>query len=328
MRLATVTIHESQFPQKVLQELKECLRSRQVNHKFHYESVKQAGKWLRLHAAYSPSKTDPNCLEVYEQAFDRAKDLLASGEVSLIGLGCGGGQKEARLLALLKSRGRGVSYVPLDVSTPLVLVARQAALEVIESQACHPVVCDLAHVESLADLLNAVSPPRGARLTTFFGMIPNFRPGEILQQLSGAMRKGDMLLLSANLAPGQDYVAGVERILPLYDNDLTRDWLSTFLLDLGVERDQGEVCVGVEELPEDNGLRRVAASFCFRRAANVSIEGEEFSFAPGEQVRLFFSYRHTPATIEQLLRQQGLRASEQWITPSGEEGVFLVVRDS
>ena len=38
-----------------------------------------------------------------------------------------------------------------------------------------------------------------------------------------------------------DYAAGVKKILPQYDNALTRDWLLTFLLDLGVERSNGEL---------------------------------------------------------------------------------------
>ena len=70
-------------------------------------------------------------------------------------------------------------------------------------------------------------------------MIPNFEPQVILPRLAGMIRPEDYLLLSANLAPGADYAAGVQRILPLYDNTLTREWLMTFLLDLGVEMGLG-----------------------------------------------------------------------------------------
>jgi len=78
-------------------------------------------------------------------------------------------------------------------------------------------------------------------LITFFGMIPNFEPQLILPRLAALVRPADHLLFSANLAPGSDYAAGVRQVLPLYDNALTRDWLMTFLTDLGVERDDGEL---------------------------------------------------------------------------------------
>ena len=57
--LARVTIHPSQFPDQVRRDLLKSLRTRQVNHKFLYDSVKQTQKWLTVHQAYSPSRADP-----------------------------------------------------------------------------------------------------------------------------------------------------------------------------------------------------------------------------------------------------------------------------
>jgi len=61
MTLARIAVHSSQFPDNVRRALLESLRTRQVNHKFHYDSVKQTQKWLALHQAYSPSRHDPDC---------------------------------------------------------------------------------------------------------------------------------------------------------------------------------------------------------------------------------------------------------------------------
>jgi len=47
--LAHVAIHSSQFPESVRRDLLESLRTRQVNHKFHYDTAKQTQKWLALH---------------------------------------------------------------------------------------------------------------------------------------------------------------------------------------------------------------------------------------------------------------------------------------
>ena len=129
------------------------------------------------------------------------------------------------------------------------------------------------------------------------------------------------MLFSANLAPGADYAAGMKKILPQYDNSSTRDWLMTFLYDLGVERRDGDLRFAVEN--GRFGLKRVAARFHFRRLRRIKIEDEEFVFRRGENIRLFFSYRYTPDRVRKILARYRLQVRDQWMTKSDEEGVFL-----
>src|SRR5712692_10780 len=139
--VANVTIHASQFPENVRRDLLESLRTGEVNHKFHYDSIKQTQKWLALHQTYSPSRTDPDCEAIYDRSFEVAAARIEAKRVHLIGLGCGGGQKDTRLLKVLPGRGnyvKEVFYTPSDVSTAMVLVAREAALEVVPGQNCYP----------------------------------------------------------------------------------------------------------------------------------------------------------------------------------------------
>jgi len=155
-------------------------------------------------------------------------------------------------------------------------------------------------------------------------MIPNFEPPDILPRLAALIRPKDFLLFSANLAPGSDYAAGMKKILPQYDNVLTRDWLMTFLLDLGVERRDGQLRFAVED--GRFGLKRVVARFYFSRLWRIEIEGEAFSFKPGDSIQLFFSYRYTPERVRKILARYRLGVCNQWIMRSEEEGVFLVRR--
>ena len=145
-----------------------------------------------------------------------------------------------------------------------------------------------------------------------------------MPKLAKLIRSQDTLLFSANLAPGVDYVAGVVRVLPQYDNELTREWLLTFLLDLGVERADGEVRFSIETGAES--LRRVVAGFQFKRNRRITVEGEVFEFRRNESIRLFFSYRYTPELVRRQLARYGLRVIDQWVTQSAEEGVFLCSR--
>jgi uncharacterized SAM-dependent methyltransferase len=224
----------------------------------------------------------------------------------------------------LQTRGKTACYTPSDVSVAMSLVARQAARAVLPEEQISPLVCDLASADDLAEVLATRHPSRVTRLITFFGMIPNFEPEDILPKLAGLVRPQDALLFSANLAPGADYAAGVARVLPQYDNELTREWLLTFLLDLGVERGDGEVRFSIERV--GSSLRRVVARFHFKRNRRLTVEGEDFEFKHGESIRLFFSFRYTPELVRKHLARYGLRVLADWITSSGEEGVFFCRR--
>ena len=158
-------------------------------------------------------------------------------------------------------------------------------------------------------------------LVTFFGMIPNFEPPDILPKLASLIRPKDFLLFSANLAPGADYAAGMKKILPQYDNRLTRDWLMTFLLDLGFERRDGKLRFAIED--GRSGLQRIVVRFHFRRSCRVEIENKAFRFRNGDSLRLLFSYRYTPDRVRKILARYRLEVRDQWIAESGEEGVFL-----
>jgi uncharacterized SAM-dependent methyltransferase len=315
----SVTVHPGQFPASIRSELIQRLRQRRIPPKFHYQSYKQSQKWLALHNAWSPSRTDPDCAAIYDQSFAAAGGLIAEGPVRVIGLGCGGGQKEARLLTLLAEQGRELSYTPCDVSLPLVLTATEEATRAVGSLPCTPLLCDLAVADDLPAVLNRLGEKTPLRIITFFGMIPNFEPDDIAPRLAAVIRPGDILLVSANLAPGPDYAAGVRRILRGYDNPETRDWLLTFLFDLGIEPGDGVLQIHIEEA---QGLRRIAADFQFLRDRALTLDDERIEYRAGESLRLFFSYRYTPEKSEQLLSSHRLKLVGQWITKSGEEGVF------
>jgi len=319
-----VSIHPSQFPENVRRDLLASLRTRRVNHKFHYDSIKQTQKWLALHETHSPARSDADCLSTYGRAFAEAANQIKARQVHVIGLGCGGGQKDMQLIKELQSRGKNISYMPCDVSVAMVLVAHQAVVSLVSAEKCFPLVCDLARADDLPEVFADGPAPRAQRLVTFFGMIPNFEPQQILPKLAALLRKQDGLLFSANLAPGTDYASGMEKILPQYDNVPTRDWLLSFLFDLGVESRDGQLRFSIET--GGLGLQRVVAGFRFKRVCRIKVSGQEYSFLRSEVIRLFFSYRYTPALVRKFLGRHGLEISGEWISKSAEEGVFLCRR--
>ena len=89
-----------------------------------------------------------------------------------------------------------------------------------------------------------------------------------MPKLASLIRPKDFLLFSANLAPGKNYAAGMKKILPQYDNAQTRDWLMTFLLDLGIEKCDGELRFEIETV-KANRIETLCRQLSFQtRAAN------------------------------------------------------------
>jgi len=324
LALAHVAVHSSLFPENVQRDLLQCLRARRVDPKFHYASYKQSQKWLALHEAYSPSRADADCAAAYDRSFLAAAEAVGSMRVCLIGLGCGGGQKDASLLTSLAGQGRKLSYTPCDISLALVLTSSRAAETAVPGIPCHPLICDLAGAIDLPKVFEDSEGTGKIHLITFFGMIPNFEPEVIMPRLAALVRVGDLLLFSANLAPGPDYAAGVKQVLPGYDNPHTRDWLLVFLHDLGVEPGDGSIQFSIED--SKSPLKRIVADFCFSKQRILDVYGERFEFREGDKIRLFFSYRYTPDRVASLLSEHKLSILRQWITKSGEEGVFLCGR--
>ena len=316
-------VHHSQFPHAVQRQLLDGLRLGRVPPKFLYDGDRQTQKWLAVHRAHSPSRIDAGVQSVYERAFDESLGQAAGESVCLVGLGCGGGQKDTRYLAKLKLVHPVVDYVPCDVSEAMTRVARVAAAEELPLERIHPLVCDLANAPDLGQVLDTIVSPQTKRVFTFFGMIPNLEPDVILPRLAELLPEGDRLLLSANLAPGGDYRSGVEVVLPQYDNAETRDWLLSFLVGLGVPETAGKLRFGIEKI---NELLRVVADFEFTETLQLSVGGESVEFAAGSVLRLFFSYRHTEQTLAKRLAKHGLAIAAEQIDSSGEEGVFRVER--
>ena len=219
-----------------------------MNHKFHYDSVKQTQKWLALHQAYSPTRNDADCAAIYDRAFAAAAARIKSKAVHVIGLGCGGGQKDTRLLKLLKDAGREIFYTPCDVSTAMVLTARQTALAVIPEKNCFPFVCDLVTANDLPAVLASRFTFHVSRITTFFGMIPNFEPQIILPKLASLVRPKDFLLFSANLAPGQELRRQSEKSLAAIRQPAHARLADDLLLELGVERSDGKLRFKIENV--------------------------------------------------------------------------------
>ncbi|MFQ3671545.1 MAG: L-histidine N(alpha)-methyltransferase, partial [Verrucomicrobiia bacterium] len=208
-----VFFHPSEFPDASAELLRQAWITRSLPAKFHYLTPIQAHRWLAVHRAFSPSRIDPSCLATYDNLFSQATNTLDHGAVQLIGLGSGGGTKDTRFLDILDSTGAPVRYVPCDASPTLALISTQRAQDRAPQRTIRPLVADLNQMESLEPFWRADGPAEERQIFSLLGMVPNLEPRSILNKIAAWAQPGDLLVISANLAPGPDYQAGCQIVL-------------------------------------------------------------------------------------------------------------------
>ena len=343
-RVVEVAFHESELPGAFAARLVEGLRARALPGEWLYHYPAQARLWLAYHQAYSPSRADPAMAGLYREAFARALESIGDSPPHAVSLGCGGGQKDGELIALVLKKAvlkntalkdamlKGATpedsplYTPVDASPALVL---EAALHVgrrFPTLPIRPLVADLSGNPDLVGRLASVEKARMPRLFTCFGMVPNMDAKGFPAYLAALLSPADVLLVSANLSP-----AGLEadraRILPQYDNPEARRWYLAALEAVGIRESDVALTVAAQPLAGGNftgedSAWRIVVEARFAREKAIQLFGEEVGFAEGERLRVFHSNRFTVQALGEVLERAGLHPHQQWLHPSGEEGIF------
>ncbi|MBR89677.1 MAG: hypothetical protein CMO66_00165 [Verrucomicrobiales bacterium] len=304
-------VHPSARPETRRQAMLMDLKEGQLPSALLYESPAQARRWLAVHEAFSPARINPACNELYHWIARQVAAECPSALTQVIGLGCGGGLKDAMILDQLQTP----TYWALDISEDLTCEAIRNS----PAQNNHSCLLDLANADDPGKFLRSLLPDGLPCIFTLFGVIPNFPPKLLARQLSQILRPGDWLLLSANLAPGRNYVDGVARIMPQYDNQPTRDWILGALKELDITK--GELVFS--QAASESGLRRIEAHWIFNAPLEIICHGTTFRFAPGDSLLAFYSNRHTTALVLQWLGELGVCCRDHRALKSGEEAVFL-----
>ena len=318
----TLTFHDSQYPDRMAEQVRQGLRARKLPGKLLYESPAQAQRWLAYHQAYSPSRTEPALLQLYHDAFRAALQALSPRALHYVSLGCGGGNKDVQFLQQAAPRCPALLFTPMDVSAALVLATMLRLQDTLPGLNTAPLVVDLEAAPDLLPWLVQHENPGQRRLLSCFGMLPNFDYGTFLPYVRGLLRPGDLLLLSANLSPGV-YQDAVGRILPQYDNPLAHAWYAGLLDSLGFGVSQTQPQVRPKLLRDDGHVWQIRAEASLTEPLDLAVYDEQFRFAPGETLQVFFSNRFTPQVMPDVLAAAGLHLLQTWLLASQEEGIYL-----
>ena len=260
-----------------------------------YSSPALGRLWKKVHLACSPFLHRPAVRLLYQQPAPFLLKKL-TGPYSFIALGCADGHKESLLLGKLPHP----SHL-LAADTNLTL-ARQAA-RLLPGLKKSSLRIDLTNL--LPSCLYRIPRPR---LFSLFGVLPNLDPMPLLHRISRSMKRGDMLVFSANLSPGRAGPSGALPLLAQYDNAPTRRWLEAAVRRSRSLPRKGRLEFGIFHDPRQRNLARMEARW----------------ISKGGTVVVFSSRRPTASQVEVWIRRAQMQRLSRHHDPRGEEAVWLV----
>ncbi len=255
--------------------------------------------WKKVHLSCSPFLHRTELQRLHCLPSTRIRKHFGRQSYSLLALGCADGTKES---LLLKKLPKPTSLLALDTNLSLARCAARR-LPAFQKSARRG---DLTSNLSLQFLFSQLSPH--PTLITLFGVLPNLNPLPLLRSIRRLMKKDDLLLFSANLAPGQSSHTGALRILPQYDNRPTRNWLEAAILRYRPKLPKGHLEFGVFPDPKQKTLARIEARWISLRKIHT----------------VFSSRRPTSSQVEAWIRSAHMQKLERYLDSLGEEGLWLV----
>jgi hypothetical protein len=217
------------------------LNSKKVPAKFQFAAADGGRRWLQL------------CQSESYGYFKRAKTLLkdnmtslaekvcgaaGTAAVDLISLGSGDGRKDDIILQGLAKRLAGneqLYYYPIDISDILLVEAvRYVSRHGLgrEHYACKAVLGDFTNLPMIRELIDYRPNPN--LFSALGNVIGSFEESEIFASIAGAMRKGDLVLIEANIGePGNSK--------PMLEDDAASQWDFSTLAALDISPDLFEL---------------------------------------------------------------------------------------
>ncbi len=251
----------------------------------------------------------------------RRAGLIASLSAAdtLVELGSGFSPKTIMLLDAMQSIGNLRSFVPFDVSEESVLRTAAGAVEAYGDLDVYGVVGEF-------DLHLGELPAEGRRLLALLGgTIGNFTPDRrksFLNEVSGLLRPGELLLL------GADLVKDSERLLAAYDDaagvtaEFNRNVLKVINRHLGADF-VVERFTHVVTYEEDSQWIEMRLRSDVDQDVYIPTLGRLIHFSEGEDILTEISIKFRLAQVRSELQSAGFEVVEQWMDDAGDFSLSL-----
>lgn len=283
------------------------LSQHRIEEKFFYWFPLSVRAWLDL------------CSDSEYRNYIRSRSLISQqapdiapvvGEVEVISLGSGQGDKDALLLEALASKGE-VSYRPVDASLSLLeLALAEAGALGIPAEGVKADFTDIDHLRQISAI--AGSPKLWMMIGNTLGSMD---PRTGAKMISSVMQPGDWALLDGELH-------GDETTLKGYDNPINRRFAWGPLNSIGITEADGEIAFAIGQEPDDEGLFKLSKSFTASRDLDVVMSAEAMHLPKGTIVQMSHSYKYGQGRLDDIAAQAGLQIERK---TESEDGRFTMI---
>ena len=269
---------------------------------------------------YYCTRTERNILASFCDGMIAAACPDKSQAVRLVELGAGTASKTAVLLDAAVRLQNEVLYVPVDVASDALDVAREMIGTALPEVYILPIVANyVTHPLQLESF-------DGTTLGLYIGSsIGNFAPEEartILRNLGGQLQAGDALLL------GVDMVKDEPTLVAAYDDrdgvtaEFNLNMLHRLNRELGADFDAARFRHRVLWSPVQSRIEMHLES-TYDQYVRIAAAHLDVHFAKHERIHTENSYKFTNATIRILLRDAGFEVERTWTDERGWYSVTL-----
>jgi len=269
---------------------------------------------------YYPARTERNILASSADAIIAAVCADRSEPVRLLDLGAGTASKTAILLDAVVSLQGEVLYMPVDVSSDALDIARETITSWLPDVCVEPIVANYITYPPQLESFN------GTTLAIDIGSsIGNFSPEEartILRNLRCQLETGDALLLGTDLVKDESTLVAASDDRDGVTAEFNRNILHRLNRELGADFNpasfrhralwncvQSRIEMHLESM-RDQWVRISAAHL-------------DLHFATCETIHTENSYKFTHETIHILLKDAGFDLEQTWTDERGWYGVTL-----
>ncbi|MBJ6111696.1 L-histidine N(alpha)-methyltransferase [Hymenobacter sp. BT523] len=264
---------------------------------------------------YYPTRAEFAIFREHGAALAAALSPGAGQAFSLVELGAGDGAKTKLLLRELLAAGTEFTYAPVDISSGAMVGLVDTLRRELPALRVAPVV------EDYATALTQLRTWPGSKAVLFLGSnIGNFGPNErlnFLRQLAAPLAPADRLLI------GFDLQKDPRRIRAAYDDAqgvtaaFNLNLLTRLNRELGADFDLAHWQHYTDYSPLTGAVRSFLVSTRAQQVRFAALD-ETVAFAAWEVIHTENSYKFTPAQIEALAAEAGLRVVQTFTDAAGD----------
>ena len=296
---------------------RDCLVRHEMPDCFLYLDQSGVSNWLSL----SESEDFPIASRLTELLKRNVPSIARRlpNRFDLVSIGVGGGQKESMLLEALVP-GKSITYYPVDISTQMVDEALKAAAHINVNRT--GLVCSVADLSLMRQFW---TPP--VLLCLLGNNFCNYEPHDLLTMVRRELQPRDFFLFDCHLLPANrdGSKPGREVVERMYRSRLNVQFNIHPLVQRGMAPDG---CVfNLDVFPVETSLGTVYRTHKWLRIlrhTTVSCGTTEVSLAPGDTIRLGFTYKYTRTQIEAYLRQQRFQVEDMFASDDSDYLLALV----